>query len=185
MQSHVPVLKLCLPADAAPPNPAATGLGTVCSFASSGGSRDWEGRHRELGHAASSGCFLHSAAYMQSSSVSFYGLIAHFFFYHCCAFFYIELKYKQQMFTGTVCAFSAVALNPCTLLHSCHAGHPAAQFASETVPMRQCPRLAQTPAATILLSVSAILTRVHEITQYLSICDWPRVHKVRPCCRIL
>lgn len=47
-QSHVPVLKLCLPADAAPPNPA-TGLGTVCSFASSGGSRDWEGRHRSSG----------------------------------------------------------------------------------------------------------------------------------------
>ena len=99
--------------------------------------------------------------------------------------FFIELKYKQQAFTGAVCAFGAVGLSPCTLLHSRHAGHPAAQFASEAVPARHCPPLAQTPAATVLLAVSVILTRVREVTPYLSICDWPRVHEVRPCCRIL
>lgn len=99
VQSHVPILKLCLHTGLCPSptlRPLVLGLSAALPLQEGPGTRRADTVSSE--HAASSGCFLHSAAYMQSSSVSFYGLIAHFFLSLLCLF-YIELKYKQQMFT--------------------------------------------------------------------------------------
>ena len=101
------------------PAPAATDLRTVWSCASSGKSQACEAQ--TLWARACSLFGLASFTQqdcIESSSVSFYGLIA-VSFCHCCAFFNIALKYNRN-YRNSLSAFSAVALNPCTPRHGCH-----------------------------------------------------------------
>lgn len=77
------------------PTPAAADVRTVCSSASSGKSQACE-----VQMLWTRACSLFRLAYftqqdcIESSSVSFYGLIA---VCHCCALFYIELKYNKSL----------------------------------------------------------------------------------------
>ena len=85
------------------PAPAATILGLSVALPLQEGPDSGRDRCCEREHAASSGRLLSLSSLCGEFLCVFLWPDSSFLFYHCCAFFCIELKYKHQKFTVTAC----------------------------------------------------------------------------------